>query len=144
MAITHKIYRGFFESLFNKEIDLDSDTLKVMLVTEAYTPDQATHRYKNQVTGEASGPGYTAGGVTLAGPPSITTSGLTVGLDSDDIAWPSSTISGRYLVFYDATPATDAQRPLISVVDFGETVSTTSGTFQAVWNSLGILSVTVA
>ncbi|KXT55568.1 hypothetical protein Y710_18755, partial [Gordonia sp. QH-12] len=128
---------------FNKEIDFDTDTIKVMLVGAGYTPDQAAHRYKSAVTSEASGPGYTAGGVTL-GTPQIVGSGSTVTLKGDNIAWPSSTISGRYLVIYDATPGSDAQRPLISYVDFGETVSSTSATFQATWNALGLLSVSVA
>ncbi|AUH68534.1 MULTISPECIES: hypothetical protein [Gordonia] len=143
MAITHNIYRGFFESVFNKEIDFDSDIIKVMLVGAGYTPDQAAHRYKSSVTNEASGPGYTAGGVTL-GTASISGSGKTVTLKGDNVSWPSSTVSGRYLVIYDATPGSDAQRPLISYVDFGETVSSTSAAFQATWNTLGILSVSVA
>ena len=142
MAVTAKLYRGFYESAFNKEINLATDTIKVMLVKDTYVPDQEAHRYKSSVTGEASGTGYTAGGVSL-GTPTIGTSGKTVSFDGADVSWPSSTISGRYLVIYDGTPGSDAQRPLISYVDFGETVSTTSGTFQAVWASLGIFSVTV-
>lgn len=147
MAATAKIYTRFYQSVFNKEIDLDTDTLYAMLCTSAYTPLQGTHRYKADVTGEATGTGYTAGGVALnvPGAVTVTVSGNTVTLDAPDTQWPNSTVTGRYLVIY-ASPAssTDATRPLISYVDFGSDVSTTSGTFQSVWNSSGILAVSVA
>lgn len=149
MAATHKLYASFYLSLLNKEIDLATDTIKAMLCTSSYTPDQSNHRYKNAVTNEVSGSGYTAGGVTIAGPGgtggvSVTKSGLTVTVDGADTQWPSSTLTGRYLIIYDASPGSDATRPLISFVDFGADVSTTSGTFQAVWNSAGIFALTVA
>jgi hypothetical protein len=36
-------------------IDLDTDTIKVMLVTSAYTPDQDAHDFKEVVTDEVFG-----------------------------------------------------------------------------------------
>ena len=33
MAVTNKFYGKVFEKAFNKEIDFNSDTIKVMLVT---------------------------------------------------------------------------------------------------------------
>jgi hypothetical protein len=65
MTITAKLYGLFLKAALNKEIDIDSDTLKVMLTTSAYTPDQDTHDYKNDVTNEITGTGYTAGGAAL-------------------------------------------------------------------------------
>ena len=139
---THHLYRGFYESLLAGEIDASSDTIKVMLVTSAYTPNQQAHRYLSSVTGEAEGIGYTAGGQELENT-IVTANGLSVTVDADDTAWESSTVSGRYLVLY-VEKDTPAESPLISCVDFEETVSTTSGTFQSVWNSLGILTLTAA
>ena len=52
--------------VMNGSIDLDTDTIKVLLVTSAYTPDQDTHTKHSDVTNEVSGTGYTAGGATLA------------------------------------------------------------------------------
>lgn len=49
-----KMYGLFLKSLANKEIDLDTDTLKAMLCTSAYTPDQDTHQYKSSITNEVS------------------------------------------------------------------------------------------
>ena len=65
MAVTANLYGLFLQSLANKEIDLDTDVIKVMLCTSTYTPNQDTHRYKSSVTNEVTGTGYTAGGATL-------------------------------------------------------------------------------
>ncbi|AKJ72124.1 hypothetical protein WKY82_09340 [Gordonia malaquae] len=143
MAVSAKLYANFHKSIGNKEVDLDSDAIKVMLCTSSYTPNQGTHQYKSSVTGEVTGTGYTAGGATLAS----VTAGVTGNVfkfDADDVSWPSSTITARYAVIYDSTPGSDASRPLIGYVDFGADVSTTSGTFQIVWNSSGIFTQTVA
>ena len=145
MSVIAKIYGPFFLSLANKEIDLDSDTLKVMLCTSSYTPNQDTHRYKSDVTNEISGTGYTAGGLALT---SVTVSydapTNTFKLDAADPTWPTSTITARYAVFYDATPATDATRPLIAYVDFGADVTSSGGPFTDTLDANGILNLVAA
>ena len=60
-------YASAILKALNKEIDFDSDTIKVMLTTSAYAEDLEAHDYKNDVTNEVSGAGYTAGGATLSG-----------------------------------------------------------------------------
>jgi hypothetical protein len=133
-------------SAFTKKIDLSADTIKVMLCTSSYTPDQDTHQYKSSVTNEVSGTGYTATGVTLSvsSQPTYTSGTNTMAFDAGDASWSSSTITARYAVVYDATPGTDATRPLIMYVDFGADVSTTAGTLTLTWDSAGLCSVTVA
>jgi hypothetical protein len=145
MAVSAKIYGKFFLSAFNKELDLDTDTLKVMLCTSSYTPDQDTHQYKSSITNEVSGTGYTAGGATLG---SVTVAyagaGNTITLDAADTSWTTSTITARYAVIYDSSPASDATRPLIAYVDFGTDVISSAGTFLITWDATGIAIVTVA
>jgi len=59
-------------------------------------------------------------------------------------SWTSSTLTARYAVLYDSTPATDATRPLIAYVDFGADQTTNNGTFQINWDTTyGIFYVTV-
>lgn len=145
MAVTAKLYGLALYSAFNKEIDWDTDVIKVMLCTSAYTPDQDTHRYKSSVTNEASGTGYTAGGATLAASaPSYTAGTNTLVLDAADTAWTGSTITARYAVIYNSSPGTDATRPLIAYVDFGADVSTTAGTFTITWDAAGLVTLTAA
>lgn len=142
-----KLYGEFIKQSFNKEIDWDSDTIKVALLTNAYTPDQDAHNYFDDVsTHEVTGAtGYTAGGNTLANKTNTYNSGTNViVLDADDTTWASSTITARYAVIYDATPATAATRPLIGYVDFGSDQSSSNGNFTITWDSTGIVRVTVA
>lgn len=145
MALTAKLYGLYHKSLSNKEIDLDSDTLKVMLCTSAYTPNQDTHQYKSSVTNEVAGAGYTAGGATLTGVTvAYDTTTNTLTLDANDVTWASSTITARYAVFYDSSPATDATRPLIAYWDFGQDEISASGNFTLTISGSGIATLTAA
>lgn len=145
MAVTAFLYGNFINSVMNKEIDLDTDSIKVMLCTSTYTPNQDTHQYKSSVTNEVTGTGYTATGQALTG----VTVGYTAGtnvfkFDAADVSWAASTITARYAVIYDASPASDATRPLIGYVDFGADVSSTGAAFTITWDAAGIFTVTVA
>lgn len=144
MAVTAKVYGLTLQSLVNAEIDFDTATVKAMLCTSAYVPSQDTHRYKSSVTGEVAGTGYTAGGVTLASKTvTYDTATNTLTLDCADPAWPASTITARYLVFYVST-GSDATSALISYVDFGADVSTTTGTWTYAVPTSGIAQLTAA
>lgn len=141
-----KLYGQFIQQSFNKEIDWDSDTIKVALLTNTYTPDQDGHNYFDDVVSfEVTGTGYTSGGATLANKTNTYNSATNViVLDADDVTWASSTITARYAVIYDATPATNATRPLVGYVDFGSDQSSSNGNFTITWDSTGIVRVTVA
>lgn len=141
-----KLYGQFLSQALNKEIDWDTDTIKVALLTNAYTPDQDAHNYLDDVVAnEVSGTGYTAGGNTLANKTNSYNSATNViVLDADDTTWSSSTITARYAVIYDASPATNATRPLIGYVDFGSDQSSSNGNFTITWDATGIVRITVA
>lgn len=131
------------ELLLNGGFDLDSDTLKVMLVTSSYTPNADTDDFITDASGaEVSGTGYTAGGATLSGV-SITqddTNNLAY-LDAADVSWPTSTITNaRYAVIYKDTgvPATS---PILAVIDFGSNKTSSADTFLITWSSSGIISL---
>lgn len=145
MAVSSSTYGLFIKSLINKEVNLNSDTLKVMLCTSAYTPNQDTHQYKSSVTNEVSGTGYTAGGATLS---SVTNgynaSTNALAFDAADVSWETSTITARYAVVYDSTPGTDAARPLIAYVDFGADVVSSGAAFTIAWDAAGIVTMTAA
>lgn len=145
MAVTAKLYGRMFLAAFNKEIDWDSDTIKVMLCTSAYTPDQDVHDYKNDVTNEVTGTGYTAGGVTLTNKTiTYTNSTNKITMDADDVQWTNSTITARTAVIYDATPGTDATRPLIGYQQSDTDITSTNSNFDIQWNASGIIEITVS
>lgn len=145
MAVSSKFYGKFFLSLANKEVDLNSDTIKVALCTSSYTPDQDAHDYFNDITNEVTGTGYSAGGATLGSPTiSYTGASNTFAFDGADVAWTTSTITARYAIVYDSTPGSSSTNPLICYVDFGTDVSTTAGTFAITWDAAGIATVVVS
>lgn len=142
---TGKLYGNVVGKAFNKEIDLDSDTIKVALCTSAYTPDQDAHAYFSSVTGEVSGAGYASGGATLTSKTVTYTAGTnTFAFDAADVQWTGATFTARYAVIYDATPGTAATNPLIGYVDFGSDQTASAGTFTITWDAAGVFTVTVA
>ncbi len=146
MTVTAHAYTKFALSLATKKVDLSADTLKVMLLS-AYTvgSTQDTAQFVSDVTAvatEASGTGYTAGGVTIASP-SFSASGHVYTLTSGtNPSWATSTISAAYALIYDSTPGTSSTNPVIGYVDFGGTVSSSGGTFTLTINGSGLLTIT--
>lgn len=148
MAVTAFLYGQMLEAAFGKKMDWTNDDIYCALATSTYTPDQDTHDFWDDVTNEISGTGYTANGVVL-GSKTAATSGYTGGtnifsLDAADATWTTSTLTARYAVVYDRTPATDASRPLLLYQNAGADVSTTAGTFTVAWHGDGLIHVTVS
>lgn len=141
MAVTAKMYGNALLKALNKEVNYITDTIKVMLCTSAYTPDQDAHIYKSSITGEVTGTGYTAGGATLTNK-TMTYDGATntIKLDADDVVWASSTITARYAVIYDDT-GTDSTSTLLGYIDFSEDKISSAGDFKITWDTAGIFAV---
>lgn len=144
MAYTSTVYTNAMLNAFRGKINIPSDTIKVALLTSSYTPNQNTHDFFDDVTSyQITATGYTAGGATLASK-TITAGTKLVTIDAADTSW---TITGsatfRYAVLYDATPSTDATRPLIALVDFGADQTMNDGTLKITWNASGIVTLTV-
>lgn len=140
MSASMTLYGGFLQSLANKQINLNSDTIKVMLLTSAYTPSDA-HRYQSDLTNEVSGAGYTAGGATLGSQAVSYASGV-LKFTGANVQWLGSSITARYAVLVDATPGSSATNPVIAYADFGADETDTNGTFQINWNASGIFTIT--
>ena len=119
-------------------LDLDSDTIKIMLVTSSYTPDFGAHDFKADVSNEVSGTNYTAGGNTLGSLALTQTSG-TIKFDAADTSWSSATITNaRGAVIYDDSVTND---PLIAYIDCGSDFSSSNGTFTIAFNAGGIFTI---
>lgn len=144
MAVTANLYGKVYLSAFNKEVDLDTDTIKCMLCTSSHTPDPTSHQYKSSVNNEVTGTGYTEGGATLASK-SITydTGNNRVTFDCADISWANSTITARYAIFYVST-GTDGTSPLIGYINFGENKSSSNTEFKITIDSAGLFRVSIS
>ena len=127
------------KQLFMKgDLDLDSP-VNVALVLSGYSPNIDTHENFDDITNEASGAGYTAGGITLSSTTVIlNTTNDSGDFDAANIEWTSSTITARGAVMYRNT-GTESTSPLIAYFDFGSDQSSSSGTFTITWNASGLL-----
>lgn len=135
------IYNSFKKKIMDGSIDLDTDTIKVALVTSSYTPDQDAHDFFDDVTNEVSGTGYTAGGASLANKAVTADNTDNEGVfDADDVTWSTSTITARGAVIYKST-GTASTSALICYLDFGSDKTSTAGNFTIQWNAEGILNL---
>lgn len=111
-------------------IDYDTDTFWVQLVTSAYTENKDTHTKRSDVTNEVAGTGYVAGGkvipVTVA---AVDTANDRVVITFGEVTWPSSTITARKAVVYKRRGGAAAADELVYVNDFGADVISSNGTF---------------
>jgi len=121
-----------------------SDTMKVMLTTSLYSPNQTTDAFQSDVTHEVSGTGYSSGGLTLASK-TLTYSSSTgiITFTAANASWPSSTITARTAVIYDATPGSPSTNPLFAYYQSSVDITTTSGTFLIAWDSTGLATITL-
>ena len=126
MAITTAMCTSFKSELLGGTHDLDTDSLKLALIkaSPSGTYGAATTNYSD-VTGnsdEASGTNYTAGGQVLDSA-TISVSGTTAIVDFADEVFSNVTTSADGCIIYNAGKSNKA----IAVIDFGGTVSATSG-----------------
>jgi hypothetical protein len=124
------IYNSAIDDMARGAIDFDTDTFKALLVTSSYTPDKDTHEKRDDVTNEATGTGYTAGGVTTACTVTKDTANDKVTLSFAAVSWASSTITARALVIYKSRGGASSADELVAYNDFGSDVSSTAGTFS--------------
>lgn len=131
--MTAKLYGDFLVSMAKGYHDLSTDSIKGMLCTSTYSPDQDTHDFKDDVTNEVTGTNYTAGGKALSNISiSYNSTSNQMEMAANDLEWADSTISSaRYLVLYnDSTGATDDAKRLIGYVNFDADKSSSASTFK--------------
>lgn len=133
------MYNRFKANLMNKEIDLEADVIKVMLLNNSHS-FVATHNQKSEiVANEISGTGYTAGGAALAG--KAVTQEATTKWDATDVEWTTATFSAWHSGIYDDDLTND---DLICSIDFGGEKTVSAGTFKIQWHVNGIVTLATA
>lgn len=117
---------GLVSATAARRIDWVGDTIKLALVTSAYSPDQDTHVFWSDVsTAElATGNGYTTGGNTIAGTKAVTYNAGTNQTRLTATTGNTWTFTGgvhkqfRWGVLYKDTTV-GSTSPLIGYIDFG-------------------------
>jgi hypothetical protein len=107
---------------------VESETaVKGLLVTDSYTPNYDTHDFRDDVTNEVTGTGYTAGGTTLTATELTIVSGV-LAYDSADLTWATSTITNAMgLVAYFARGGASSADELLFLSDFVNPATTVAG-----------------
>ncbi len=148
MSLTSNKVRAL---LLNGGIDLDTNTLKVILVGTSYTPDK-DHNFVDSITGgtskELSGTGYT-GGFNGSGRKTLASVAVTQDdtndkayLDAADVTWTAINAGTVAYAVVIKEVTSDADSPIIAVVTISPNVVTNGGDYQIQWAADGILNLT--
>lgn len=124
------IYNSCLDDLARGNIDFDTNTFKVLLVTSSYVADKDVHDKRDDITNEVVGTGYTTGGVTSACTVTKDTANDKVTLSFAGVSWPASTITARGAVYYKSRGGASSADELVAYVDFGGNVSSSAATFS--------------
>lgn len=141
---------GLFVSTFVDErdvtqlaVDYDAETHRVALFTDAIVADltvDTAYGVAPWNANEATGTGYTAGGILVTG---TTFLHVTLGVcawDATDPSWANASITARGALYYaDALVGNNA----IFAQNFGANITSTNGTFLVQLASGGIFSIDV-
>lgn len=139
--MANAVYNSLKVALINGDINLGTDTLKVILVSSAYTPNIDTHEDYADITNELpTGGNYTQGGKTLTGVTVLTDlANDRAALDANDVTWATATITAaRGAVIYKDT-GTPSTSKLVGYIDFVSDKSSSGGDFTIAWDVTGIL-----
>jgi hypothetical protein len=130
------IYNRFKANLMNKEVDLEADTIRIILLSgsHAFT---ATHNTYSQISSnEITGTGYTVSGQALSSK-TVTQAASTL-WDASDATWSGSTFTASHAAIYDDTTTND---DLICSIDFGGSQTIAGGTFSIQFHTSGIIAL---
>lgn len=146
------LYAYAMEKILDGVIDLDNDSFRMVLLTDAYTPDQNAHdAWSDMSAAEISGTGYTADGaaVTLT----LNRVNNEVAVDCGNVSWAASTLTAKYAAVVrdgdgdGALAAGDIPVffcDLETAGDGSQSVSSTNGTFAVNIDSSGLYVFTAA
>jgi hypothetical protein len=118
-------------------------TTKLMLATATFTPNQDTLDFINDVTNEATGTSYSAGGITMTSVvTNVDTATNTVTLDAADVTPAGLSVSCRWGFIYIST-GTPSTSPVLAIIDFTGGVGGNVTLTFVNWDAAGIVPFVV-
>ena len=146
-----QVFNEFAISIGEKKINLETDDIRMALITDVVTP-VATETTPTWAVGssadydgnEVSGTGYTAGGIALTAP-ELVLSGAVATFDATaDLVWSQNGAgfdNARWGILYDFD---DAAKSCIGFLDLGGDVGNVAGDLTIAFAVGGILTITVS
>jgi hypothetical protein len=122
------IFNRAIDAAARGQIDFDSDSFAVMLVEDSYAPDKDADEFRSDVTGEASGTGYDAGGADVVVDAELDNTTDRVDVTLGGNVWDATSVTARGAVYYQKTGNAATDR-LVCYIDFGTDVTSTNASF---------------
>jgi len=119
---------------------MEAETHKEMMTNDTYTPNFDTHDFRDDVTNEVSGTGYTAGGVAVTGTEWTIAAGLMT-YDASDTVFTTVTISSAMAGIFYFNVGTSATDQLLFLQDFVTAASATAANFTIQHAAGGMLTL---
>lgn len=142
MLVVGTFYNSYKVDAAKGAVNVESDTIKVMLVTSLYTFDPDSHSFKNDVTNEVIGTGYTAGGRTIANLAVVKDNmNDKAVINGDNVLWSTVTLTARGAVVYKDTGISSTS-PLLMYIDFGQDEAVAEDEFLLNWLADGVFQIT--
>lgn len=129
------IYDSFTDDTARGNIDWDSDSFKIMLVTSTYSPNKGTHTKRSDVTNEVTSTNYSAGGKAVTVTIAKDASGHKETMTFTDLNWTPVTITARGAVVYKTRGGASSADELVCYLDFGSDITATLGTFAVAFGT---------
>ena len=123
MSIQQGLTTSFKQQMVQGQQNLSANTLKMALYTAFVTLGPDTTAYST--TNEATGIGYTAGGVTMTGVTSNTSTDGVVYINFDNGVWSNASFTVRGALIYNASQSNAS----VAVLDFGSDKTCSNQTF---------------
>ena len=121
---------------------LEAETHKEALVLDTYTPNYSTHDFRDDLTNEVVGSGYTAGGVACTGT-EITIASEVLTFDMIDTVYPTVTIVDVMAGVFYTNVGSAATDQLICLQDFITAASATAADFTIQHAGGGVFTIDV-
>ena len=142
-ATTISAFNGATKQIMGA-VDLNTSTLKLALVTSAYTFSSATADWASISANEvAAGNGYTTGGETITGA-TLTSTGAICAFDANDVTFTALTKTFRAGVVYASGTFETIIDPVLFYILFDSAPADKiieSIDFIVKWNASGILTI---
>lgn len=143
----HEGLRRIIDRAMSGNIDLLADTIKVLLIGTAYTPDK-DHQFISDVSGsELSGTGYT-GGFGGSGRKALASKAIGKSdasdkayFDAADLTWTAINAGTVGYLVLAKEITNDGASPIICCIDVSPDVATNGGDYTVQWHADGIFTL---
>jgi hypothetical protein len=135
------LYLKGVEQAFLGEIDMESDTIKMVYMSTSYTPDSANDQFYSDIVADiaAGSPTETLASIDVR----IDTGNNRVEVDAADVSETGITTTTNKVIIYKDTTV-EATSPLIACLDIGSTLTPVGGTLSLVFNAEGLFAINPA